>query len=141
MNERSSVSSRIRSWLWRLLRWAYAAYFIYVGCLVLNKLLHGTMTSYPQPNAAAQAFSDALNASRFMNPALVASYLGGGLALLFQRTAPLGLAILGPPVAIILLFHAVLTGMVYWGAGWAGAWLLMVWRYRKGFAPLWNYRD
>lgn len=86
-------------------------------------------------------FSDALEASRFMYPTLAVSYLGGGLALFFPRTAPLGLAILGPPAAIILLFHVFLTGQFVWGVSWAAAWLLMVWRYRRGFLPLLSYHD
>jgi hypothetical protein len=141
VNVRRIVPTEMAIWFWRLLRWSYSAYFIYVGSIILGELVRGTVTPYPQPNAAAQAFSNAPDASGFMNPALVASYLGGGLALIFQRTAPLGLAMLGPPVAIILLFHTVLTGMVVWGTGWAAVWLLMVWRYRKGFVPLWCRRE
>ena len=128
-------------WFWRLLRWLYAAYFMFVGYSVLIHLLRGATIHIHQPTAAAQVFSDALEASRFMYPTLAVSYLGGGLALLFPRTAPLGLAILGPPVAIILLFHVFLTGQFVWGVGWAAAWLLMVWRYRRGFLPLLSYHD
>jgi hypothetical protein len=105
VNVRRIVPTEMAIWFWRLLRWSYSAYFIYVGSIILGELVRGTVTPYPQPNAAAQAFSNAPDASGFMNPALVASYLGGGLALIFQRTAPLGLAMLGPPVAIILLFQ------------------------------------
>lgn len=135
------MQGQLAIWFWRLLRWLFAAYFIYVGYLVFGGLLRGVALHIHQPNAAAQAFSDALDASGFMNPTLAMCYLAGGLALLFQRTAPLGLAILGPPVAIILLFHTFLTGMFAWGATWAFVWLLMVGRYRKSFIPLWSYHD
>ncbi len=135
------MRDRLGIWFWRLLRWLYAAYFMYVGYAVLRGLLRGAVMHIHQPNAAAQAFSDALEASGFMHPLLAACYLGGGLALLFHRTAPLGLAILGPPVAIILLFHIVLTGMLVWGASWAAVWLLMAWRYRRAFVPLLSYHD
>ena len=135
------MQGQLAIWFWQLLRWLFAAYFMYVGYLVFGGLLRGVGLHIHQPNAAAQAFSDALDASGFMNPTLAMCYLAGGFALLFQRTAPLGLAILGPPVAIILLFHTFLTGMFAWGAAWAFVWLLMVWRYRKGFIPLWSYHD
>ncbi|MCE7950059.1 MAG: hypothetical protein DYH18_03020 [Xanthomonadales bacterium PRO7] len=133
------MQGQLATWFWRLLRWLYAAYFMYVGYIVLGKLLHGAAIHMHQPNSTAQAFSDALEASGFMYPTLAACYLVGGLALLFQRTAPLGLAILGPSVVIILFFHTFLTGMYAWGAGWALVWLLMFWRYRKSFIPLWSY--
>jgi hypothetical protein len=135
------MQKQLALWFWRLLRWLYAAWFMYVGYIVLNKLLRGGVIHVHEPNAAAQAFSDALDASRFMDPTLAVCYLGGGTALLFHRTAPLGLAILGPSVAIILLFHIFLTGMIFWGVGWAAAWLLMTWRYRKAFMSLISYKD
>ena len=135
------MRTKLAIWFWRLLRWLFAAYFMFIGYIVLAKLLHGAAIHMHQPNAAAQAFSDALETSGFMYPTLAACYLGGGLALLFHRTAPLGLAILGPPVAIILLFHVFLTGMFLWGIGWAAVWLLMVWRCRNAFMPLISYHD
>jgi hypothetical protein len=135
------MQKQLAIWFWRLLRWLYAAYFMYVGFIVLGKLLRGGVIHIHEPNAAAQAFSDALGASGFMHPTLAVCYLGGGAALLFHRTAPLGLAILGPPVVIILLFHIFLTGMILWGMGWAAAWLLMAWRYRNAFVPLISYHD
>jgi hypothetical protein len=114
------MQKQLALWFWRLLRWLYAAWFMYVGYIVLNKLLRGGVIHVHEPNAAAQAFSDALDASRFMDPTLAVCYLGGGTAL---------------------LFHIFLTGMIFWGVGWAAAWLLMAWRYRKAFMSLISYKD
>lgn len=91
-----------------------------------------------QPNAAAQAFTDALTASRFMDPLIALSYLVGGGALLIRRTAPLGIVILAPPVIAILMFHLVLSGQWIWGPLNA-AWLaVLAWHFRAAYVPLWN---
>jgi hypothetical protein len=47
----------------------------------------------------------ALTESHFMDPLLAIACLFGGRALLSRRTAPLGIAILAPVVAVIFLFH------------------------------------
>ena len=77
-----------------------------------------------------------MKATGFFNPLLMVDYALGGGALLFRRTAPLGLALLAPSVGVIFLFHLKLTGNVAWGGGWALAWALLAWRYRAGFTGL-----
>jgi hypothetical protein len=69
---------------------------------------------------------------------LGASYAAGGLFTLFRRTAPLGLALLSPPMAVIVLFNALLVRS-------ASAWVvlapvpaLLLWQFRADFAPLWS---
>ena len=133
-----SVGSATSDWLWRISRWLYGGYFLYVAALIGHTLLLGGPT-IQQPTAAARAFFDAMNATGFFQPLLMVDYALGGGALLFRRTAPLGLALLAPSVGVIFLFHLRLTGNVAWGGGWALAWALLAWRYRAGFSGLWNY--
>jgi hypothetical protein len=50
-----------------------------------------------------------------MNPLLCAACFAGGGALLFRRTAPLGLVIPAPPAIIIFFFHMAITKSYVWG--------------------------
>jgi hypothetical protein len=59
--------------------------------------------------------------------------------LWFQRTAPLGLALLSPPMLIIVLFH------IFLGKD-AGPWIaialihaILLWQFRSAFTPLWSF--
>lgn len=71
-----------------------------------------------------------------MNPLIMISMVVGGLAMLFHRTAPLGLVLLAPSVTVIVLFHWVLSGNLVWGTLW-GLWLLaLAWRYRDALFRL-----
>lgn len=61
------------------------------------------------------------------------------MALWVRRTSPLGLAILSPPMVIIILFDVLL-------AKEAGPWIAMaamhgilLWEFRSVFAPLWSH--
>ena len=88
---------------------------------------------------AATAFEAALAQTGFMNPLLcLGCFLGGG-ALLFRRTAPLGIALLAPLVVIIFCFHLFITKSYLWGT-LNLLWLaVLAWRYRRGFDQLWHY--
>ena len=132
------VGAATPDWLWRIARWLYGGYFLYVAILIGHMLLAGGPTIH-QPTAAAKAFFDAMNTAGFFQPLLMVDYALGGGALLFRRTAPLGLALLAPSVGVIFLFHLRLTGNVAWGTGWALAWAMLAWRYQAGFDGLWNY--
>jgi hypothetical protein len=131
------AGASLADWLWRAARWLYGAYFLLVAVMVARMLWFGAPGVH-EPTPASQAFNDAMNATGFFNPLLMVDYALGGGALLFRRTAPLGLAILAPPVVVIFLFHLCLTGNIAWGGGWALGWALMAWRYRAGFAGLWS---
>ncbi len=137
---RAVAGTSLVEWFWRGARWLYGGYFLFVAGMVATLLWFGGAGVH-EPTPASKAFSDALNASGFMNPLLMVDYAFGGLALLWRRTAPLGLAILAPPVCVILLFHLQLTGNFVWGGGWALGWILLAWRYRAGFTGLWRFDD
>ena len=58
------------------------------------------------PTTAGRVFLEALTATSFFTPVLAVTFLSVGSALLFQRTAPLGIVLLAPPMVIhILLSH------------------------------------
>lgn len=76
---------------------------------------------------AVEAFWVAIEATRFMVPLLGGCYFLGGVALWF-RTAPLGLALLSPPMVIIILFDILLAKKA-----------ILLWQFRSAFNPLWSF--
>ena len=88
------------------------------------------------PTAAGRAFMDALTNTSFFTPLLGVTYLVGASALLLQRTAPLGIVLLAPVMVMIFFFHLFLTGMVVWGAAWAGVLAVLAWGHRDAFKAL-----
>jgi hypothetical protein len=127
------VSSRLA---WIALRWLYGLFFLLTGLWIIVAVTTGLIGPPPQPNARAAAFMQALSASGFMDPLLGLSFIFGGGALLWRRTAPLGLVILAPSVAVILLFHLVLSGQVPVGLIVAGLLLALMWHERDRLACL-----
>lgn len=90
--------------------------------------------SMPPPSGLAGQFMGALFASGFLG-VVKALEVAGGLALISKRFAPLGLVILGPIVANILLFDIFLAKAF----NPVGALVLvlevfLIWAYRKNFA-------
>jgi hypothetical protein len=92
------------------------------------------------PTTAGRAFWEALTATSFFTPLLAVTFLSAASALVFQRTAPLGIALLAPPMVIIFFFHIFLTGMVLWGATWAGLLAVLAWGHRDAFKALVTFR-
>jgi len=91
---------------------------------------------------AAQAstpLEKAMAESLFMNPLLCLACLAGGGAMLFRRTAPLGIVILAPLVIIIFCFHMVITKSYLWGSLNLILLAVNAWQFRRGFYPLWSY--
>ena len=122
--------------LMRILRLSYA--FAIFG-ISIYAALATYLKALPQltpPTAAARAFLEPLMATSFFTPILAATYLAGASALLFQRTAPLGIVLLAPPMVVIFFFHIFLTGMVLWGAAWTGALAVLAWGHRDAFKAL-----
>jgi hypothetical protein len=90
---------------------------------------------------AATAFEKALAETGFMNLLLCAACFAGGGALLFRRTAPLGLVILAPLVIIIFFFHVVITKSYLWGT-LNLLWLIALgWHFHRAFHSLWNFAE
>ncbi|MBC6982644.1 DoxX protein [Caulobacter sp. 17J80-11] len=125
---------------WIGLRWLYALFFIATAAMITTSLTTGAIPRPVQATPAAAAFDHAIAATGFVDPALAACYLLGGLALLRERTTPFGLVLLAPVVAVILLFHIFLSGLWPVGAATAAVAGLLAWRHRGGFTGLWSYR-
>jgi hypothetical protein len=124
----------------RILRLGYA-FAIFAICIYAAFATYLTwLPPLTPPTASARAFMDALMATSFFTPLLAVTYLAGASALLLQRTAPLGIALLAPPMAVIFLFHVFLTGMVLWGALWAGSLAVLAWGHRDAFKALITFR-
>ena len=115
----------------------YGLFFAGTGCLIAVATVMG-WPSPRQPTLAAQAFTDALDASRIVNPLLAMTYVVGGLALVFRRTAPLGIVLLAPAIGTIFFFHLVLSGQVVWGCANALLFAALAWRYRGRLRLLWS---
>ena len=101
-----------------------------------------SIQGYPKPKfvqPAAEAFNSHVFANPFMDPLLGVSFIAAGLALFFNRTAPLGVAILLPTMIVIFFFHVFLTGEIVWGSCHLLFVLFLLWVYRRAFAPLRNH--
>lgn len=123
-----------RRLFWTVARVLFGLFFLYAPIMVIV-VFGGDQP--PETVAAASRFTTALNDSGFMNPMLIAVLLAGGAAMLFDRSAPIGLILLAPPIAVITAFHWFLTGNRVWGSVWPLWFALLTWRYRRVFARLW----
>lgn len=105
--------------------------FVFFGS---NAFLH--FLNAPLPEGVAGQFIGALFASHYVVVVGACQVIGGAL-LLAGRYIPLGLTILGPVVANILLYH-LLMSMVGFPIALvvAALWAFLMWRYRKNFAGL-----
>ncbi len=119
---------------WMLGRTLFGLFFIYAAVMVT--ITYGGMHP-PEATAAARDFTTALDRTGFFNPLLIVSMIVAGLALLFNRTAPLGLILLAPSVVVITCFHWFLTGDYLWGTVWPVWFAVLAWHYRHVFARLW----
>jgi hypothetical protein len=117
-------------------RLIFALWYFCVGVI-------GFVTNNATKDAAhsATAFEKALAETGFMNLLLCAACFAGGGALLFRRTAPLGLVILAPLVIIIFFFHFAITKSYLWGT-LNLIWLIaLTWHFRSAFHALWNFAE
>jgi len=103
---------------------------------------NGLLRLFPMPEGttpAGIAFFASLHASGFMIPLLALSFLVGGLLLLRNRTAPLGLIVLAPPIVIIPLYNWILERQPFTSGPFVVAiQLFLAWQYRDAFRPLWS---
>jgi hypothetical protein len=120
-----------------VLRILYALFFLTTGLFIAAFLL-GWGSEPRQLNAEAQAFTDALTRSKIIDPLIAISYVAGGVALLFRRTTPLGLILLGPPVVVIVAFHLVLDSLWFVALVVGAIYALLAWDSRARFRPLWT---
>ena len=123
-----------------VIRCLYALFYAAVGAAWFSHALFGTAWPEEKETPAAKALTTALTDSGLVDPLIASVCLGGGLLLLFRRTAPLGIAVLAPLVSGIFLFHLVLNDAWPWGSFHFACLVLLAWWHRAAFRPLWNYR-
>lgn len=119
--------------IWTVARVLFGLFFIYAPIMVIVKF--GGQNP-PETVPAASHFVQALDQTGFMTPSLIAVMIGAGLTILFDRTAPVGLILLGAPVFTIAGFHWFLTHNYVWGSIWPVWFALLAWHYRDRFARL-----
>jgi hypothetical protein len=124
---------------WTIARWIFGLFFLGTGMMIWTHVLTGFGAAPVQPTARAQAFTDALTATGFMDPLVGLSYIAGGGALLAKRTSPLGLVLLGPSIVVILFFHLTLSGQIVWGPFVAAWFSALTWRFREPLFRLVGY--
>lgn len=129
---------KARQILWTVLRVLFGLFFIYSPIMVMMKF--GGQHP-PEALPAAASFTEALDRTGFMTPSLIVALFAGGAAMLFDRTAPIGLIILGAPVFTIGGFHWFLTHNYVWGTLWPVWFALLAWHYRSVFARLLERRQ
>jgi putative oxidoreductase len=101
----------------------------------LNGFLH--FIPAPMPTGVAGQFFGALYVSHYL-AAIFALQLVAGVLLLANRFVVLALAILAPILVNIALFHACMAPAGFAPAVISGAlWLVLFYRERAAFAPLW----
>ena len=124
---------------WTLLRWVFALFFFATGVAIAIHVLFGIGGPPTPPTAADAAFQSALHRSGFIDPLLAVSYLVGGGALAWRRTAPLGLVLLAPSVVVIACDDILLAGAAPVGLAVTAVWGLLALRFFDGFRGLWGY--
>ncbi|MBS0383171.1 MAG: hypothetical protein JSR56_12140 [Proteobacteria bacterium] len=124
---------------WRILRYLYAAYYLFVGVYLALSLAGVIAPPHPKVSAASAAFQGALGKTGFMFPLLAFTYMASACALCFHRTAPLGLVLLAP-VAIIIFFTDTLLDTA-WLFGTLNLVVLaaLAWHFRSAYRPLFSY--
>lgn len=126
--------------LWRILRYLYAAYYLYVGIFLALSLIG--LVSMPPLKISAQSaafFQEALSKAGFMDPALAVTYIIAAAALCLERTTPLGLVLLAPVAVIIFFTDTLLDTAWITGTTNAAILVLLAWHFRSAYRPLWSY--
>lgn len=123
--------------VWTALRRFYAFWF-FAGSFVLMSHQFTGKPEFPPARPGGQALLDAFLASQFLYPLLAASYFVGGAALFRRTTAPLGLAILAAPTAVIVAFHLFISGTPWVGLAVGVIFAVLAWRERERFTGLWR---
>jgi hypothetical protein len=124
---------------WRILRWLSGGYYLGVGILFGLTLLGVLRPPKLSISPGSAAFQQALAATGFVMPVLVATYVAGGAALLSIRTAPLGLAMLAPAVVMITLTDCILDTAYAVAAVNLATFLALAWHLRAGYRPMWTF--
>ncbi len=117
-----------------------ARYLLGLGMVVFGlNAFFNFMPPLDLPEKGGQ-FMDLLFESGYFNVVAILQ-LAGGL-LLLGRFVPLGLTLLGPVLVNILIFQisfdpkGIAPGLIF-----TLLWLIVFWRHKKGFEPLWREKE
>ncbi len=124
---------------WRILRYVFAAYYLYVGAYLALSLMGVAPPLHLKLSNASASFQHALAETGFIDPALAATYVVSAIALCFDRTAPLGVVLLAPIMVIIFLTDTLLDTAWVWGTLHSAILAALAWHYRSAYRPMWNY--
>jgi hypothetical protein len=123
-----------------LARCLFGLFYAVIGGYYAYQFFTNPGATWPAFNLAEKKLVAAMMEAKFFGPSVSLTCLFGGIATLFNRTAPLGLLLLSPVIMIIFLYHLYLTG-AYLHAGVQFAYLAaLLFLYRDAFIPLWNYK-
>jgi len=126
---------------WRLLRQIYGLYFFWLGfssVLQLFRILPD-IDWHSYMSEESSSFFTALEKARFVVPLLIFIWTTSGLAMMFYRTAPLGIALLAPVMVNIFLTDTVLDDIWPWALAHAAPLVALAWHFRVAYYPLWNW--
>lgn len=126
---------------WRVLRYLYAAYYLFVGIYLALSLAGIIAPLHPKVSDASAAFQNALGKTGFMFPLLAFTYIASACALCFHRTAPVGLVLLAPVVVIIFLTDTLLDTAWFFGTLNVVVLVALAWHFRFAYRPLFSYSD
>lgn len=107
----------MRPFGWTALRWLFGLFFLISGAVM-------ALTLFGPDSPASSGLTDRI---------LAVSFIVGGGALLFRRTAPLGIVVLAPAVLVMLFLQFLMKGQVLWGTFAFAAFAALAWRYRSAF--------
>jgi len=124
---------------WRILRYVFAAYYLYVGAYLALSLMGVVPALHLKLSNASASFQHALAETGFVDPALAATYVVSAIALCFDRTAPLGVVLLAPIMVIIFLTDTLLDSAWVWCTLHSAILAALAWHYRWAYRPMWNY--
>jgi len=124
---------------WKILRWLFGGYYLVVGILFGLTLLGLVPPHKLAISPRSAAFQQALAATGFVMPTLLATYIAGGAALFSLRTAPLGLAMLAPAVVMITLTDSILDTAYAVAAINLAVFLALAWHLRAAYRPMWTF--
>ncbi len=115
-----------------------ARYLLGLGMVVFGlNAFFNFMPPLDLPEKGGQ-FMDLLFESGYFNVVAILQLVGGAL-LLLGRFVPLGLTLLGPVLVNILIFHISFDPKgIAPGLFFTLLWLIVFWRHKKGFEPLWT---
>ena len=124
---------------WRILRYVFAAYYLYVGVYLALSLTGVLPPLHLKLSSASASFQHALAETGFVRSVLAATYVVSAGALCFDRTAPLGVVLLAPSMVIIFLTDTLLDTAWVWGTLHSAILAALAWHYRSAYRPMWNY--